>query len=169
MDSDAATRTPDRTDDAAVAEREAHRRRTVTAALLAAGLVVPWSVQVFTARDATWLFAWGLVNTNPLQVTTITDFLFVYTMGLPDFILAWPASVVCYLLALAGAVVGLVYDREDPRLTAGLLVLAGVAQLSLADGFSLQPNRTAYPVGTAVLWLLAWWGYWPRVAERIGW
>ncbi|MFC5365587.1 TIGR04206 family protein [Salinirubrum litoreum] len=145
------------------------RRVRVVAVLLAVGAVVPWSVQVFTARDATWLFAWGLVNTNPLQVTTLVDFLFVYTQGLPAFILAWPASVVCYLLVLGSALLGLWIDWEDPRVTAGLLVLAGIAQLSVAQGFSYQPNRTAYPLGTAVLWAVAWWGYWPRVKNRIGW
>jgi uncharacterized protein (TIGR04206 family) len=149
--------------------RERLRRTRVVAALLAVGAVVPWSVQVFTARDATWLFSWGLVNTNPWQVTTLVEFLFVYTQGLPGFILAWPASTGCYLLALGSAVLGLWADREDPRVTAGLLVLAGVAQLSLAQGFSYQPNRTAYPLGTAVLWAVAWWGYWPRVRSRIGW
>jgi uncharacterized protein (TIGR04206 family) len=149
--------------------RERLRRTRVVAVLVAVGTVVPWSVQVFTARDATWLFSWGLVNTNPVQVTTITDFLFVYTQGLPEFILAWPASVVCYLLALGAAVLGLWADWEDPRVTAGLLVLAGIAQLSVAQGFSYQPNRTAYPLGTVVLWVVAWWGYWPRVKGCIGW
>jgi uncharacterized protein (TIGR04206 family) len=149
--------------------RERLRRTRVVAVLVAVGAVVPWSVQVFTARDATWLFSWGLVNTNPVQVTTITDFLFVYTQGLPEFILAWPASVVCYLLALGAALLGAWADWEDPRVTAGLLVLAGIAQLSVAQGFSYQPNRTAYPLGTVVLWLVAWWGYWPRVKNRIGW
>lgn len=149
--------------------RQRLRRTRVVGVLFAVGAVVPWSVQVFTARDATWLFAWGLVNTNPFQTTTLVEFLFVYTQGLPAFILAWPASVGCYLLALGAALLGLWTDWEDPRVTAGLLVLAGIAQLSVAQGFSYQPNRTAYPVGTVVLWTVAWWGYWPRVRSRIGW
>ena len=95
--------------------RERLRRTRVVAVLVAVGTVVPWSVQVFTARDATWLFSWGLVNTNPVQVTTITDFLFVYTQGLPEFILAWPASVVCYLLALGSAAAGTALGRSASK------------------------------------------------------
>ena len=114
-------------------------------------LAVPWSVQVFSGRDATLLFAWGLVNTNPLMVTTLPEFLFLYTMGLPEYILAWPLSVGLYLTALASAGVGWVTGREDPRVTAGLLVVAAVAQAQLAWGFSVQPNRVAWPVGSVAL------------------
>jgi uncharacterized protein (TIGR04206 family) len=127
---------------------------------------VPWSVQVFSTGDATFLFPWGLVNTNPLHVTTLTDFLFRYTIGLPNYILAWPLGVVLWLLAVASAAVGVVAGREDPRVTGGLLVLAGLTQLSVAAGFSVQPNRVAYPVGTVALWVVAWWRYWPRIRGR---
>jgi uncharacterized protein (TIGR04206 family) len=140
------------------------RRDLVVVAALAA---VPWSVQVFTTGDATFLFAWGLVNVNPLHVTTLTDFLFRYTMGLPDYILAWPLGVLFWALAVVSAAVGAVAGREDGRVTAGLLVLAGLTQLSVAAEFSLQPNRVAYPVGTAVLWAVVWWRYWPRIRGRV--
>jgi uncharacterized protein (TIGR04206 family) len=114
-------------------------------------LAVPWSVQVFSGRDATLLFAWGLVNTNPPMVTTLPEFLFLYTMGLPEYILAWPLSVGLYAAALASAGVGWWTGREDPRVTAGLLLVAAVAQAQLAWGFSIQPNRVAWPVGSAAL------------------
>jgi uncharacterized protein (TIGR04206 family) len=136
-------------------------RRTLLALLSL--LFLPWSLQVFAAGDATFLFAWGLVNTNPLSVTTLFDFLFVYTRGLPEYILAWPLSVAFYAAAVASAVVGWRVDREDPRVTGGLLVLAGIAQLRLAWGFSLQPGRIAWPIGTVALLAVAWWYYWPRV------
>ena len=136
------------------------RRGLLAVAALAA---VPWSLQVFSVGDATFLFVWGLVNTNPLQLTTLTDFLFRYTAGLPNYILAWPLGAVLWLCALASAAVGAVSGREDPRVTGGLLVLAGVTQVSVAFGFSVQPNRVAYPTGTLALWLVAWWLYWPRV------
>ncbi|RLM59392.1 TIGR04206 family protein [Halobellus sp. Atlit-31R] len=139
--------------------------RTVLALL--ALLAVPWSVQVFSGRDATFLFAWGLFNTNPVQVTTLSDFLFVYTQGLPEYILAWPLSVALYGLALASAVVGWRTGREDPRVTAGLLVVAAVAQLRLAWGFSVQPYRTAWPVGTVAFLVVVWWWYWPRVRAQL--
>ncbi len=123
-------------------------------------LVVPWSVQTFAgARPPGFVFPWGLVNFDPFSVTFIWDFLFRYTMGLPDYILAWPLSVGCYLLALASAAGGAAVGREDPRLTAGLLAAAGVAQLTLARGFSFQPGRAGWPLGTLACWLVAWWVY----------
>lgn len=130
-----------------------------TVPALLALLLVPWSVQVFSGRDATLVFAWGLVNTNPLGVTTLTDFLFVYTAGLPDYINSWPLSVALYLLALGFAVVGPRVGYDDRRVVAGLLAVAGVAQLSLARGFSVQPGRMAWPVGTLLLFGVAAYVY----------
>jgi len=128
-------------------------------------LVVPWSVQTFAgARPPGFVFAWGLVNFDPFSVTVIWDFLFRYTMGLPDYILAWPLSVACYGLALASAGWGYITGREDPRVTAGLLAAAGVAQLTLARGFSFQPGRAGWPLGTLACWLVAWWLYRRREA-----
>jgi uncharacterized protein (TIGR04206 family) len=136
-------------------------------ALLLALLLLPWSIQVFTARDATFLFAWGLVNTNPVSMVSLPEFLFVYTRGLPEFILAWPLSVICYALALASAVVGWLAGREDPRVTAGLLALAAIAQVRLAWGFSIQPNRTAWPLATFGLLVVVWWSYWPQLRATV--
>ncbi|QIB73515.1 TIGR04206 family protein [Halogeometricum borinquense] len=118
---------------------------------LLALLLVPWSVQVFSGRDATFVFAWGLLNTNPLQVTNLYEFLFVYTMGLPEYIYSWPLSVVLYVFAVGFAVVAPIVGYEDRRVVAGLLATAGVAQLSFAQGFSFQPGRTAWPVGTVLM------------------
>ena len=129
------------------------RRRTV---LALAPLSLPWSVQVFSGADATFLFTWGLVNTAPLSVTTLPEFLLVYTAGLPGFILAWPLSVACYLAGLGSVVVGATTGvGEDRRVTAAAMAAAGVAQLSLAWGFSIQPSRTAWPTGTLVCWAVA--------------
>ncbi|MFB6255427.1 MAG: TIGR04206 family protein [Haloplanus sp.] len=122
-------------------------------------LAVPWSIQTFVGtRPPGFVLAWGLVNFDPISVTFIWDFLFRYTMGLPDYILAWPLSVGCYLLALASVAGGAV-GREDRRLTAGLLAAAGVAQLTLARGFSFQPGRVGWPLGTLACWLVALWVY----------
>ena len=120
-------------------------------------LLIPWSVQVFTRADATLLFPWGLVNTTPPGVTDLYSFLFVYTAGLPDYILAWPLSVGLYLVGVASVVAGVVAGRtyEDRRVTAAALCSAGPAQLSLAPGFSVQPYRTAWPTGTLVLVAIA--------------
>ncbi|MFB6160147.1 MAG: TIGR04206 family protein [Haloferacaceae archaeon] len=126
--------------------------------------VLPWSVQTFRGGAVTFLFPWGLVTVPPLHVTTLADYLFVYTAGLPDYILAWPTSVLLYALALASASAGLL-DREDPRVTGGLLALVGVAQLSVAWGFSVQPARTAWPTGTLACWAVAWRCYRPLVGR----
>ncbi|WP_390223706.1 TIGR04206 family protein [Haloferax namakaokahaiae] len=133
--------------------------------VLGVGLL-PWSVQVFSTGPPTLLFAWGLVNLAPLNVTTLTDFLFRFTRGLPDFILAWPLGVVCYLVALASAVVAVWLGREDVRVTAAGLFLAGITQFEVARGFSIQPGRTAWPVGTVFLWALAGYLYWSRASSR---
>ena len=159
------------TPDAAATDAEARFARVApgshstlgTVLLLLALLFVPWSVQVFSGRDATFLFAWGLLNTNPPSVTTLCEFLFVYTRGLPEYILAWPLSTVLYGVSLVSAVSGWLVGWEDPRVTGGLLAVAAVAQLQLAWGFSLQPTRTAWPVGALALLSVAWWCYWPAV------
>jgi uncharacterized protein (TIGR04206 family) len=144
-------------------------------ALLLVPLFVPWSVLTGDATRPTFLFAWGLVNPDPLAVTTLYDFLFRYTAGLPDYILAWPLSVACYVSAVASALVGRYAgtraeragrDGRGGRVTAGLLALAGIAQLSLAYGFSVQPGRTAWPVGTAVLWAVAGYVYVSTATRR---
>jgi len=135
--------------------------------VLLALLAVPWSVQMFAGGDATFLFAWGLVNTDPPSVTTVYEFLFVYTRGLPEYILAWPLSVFLYALASASAVVGWRTGREDPRVTAGLLVVAAVAQLRLAWGFSVQPGRVAWPVASVAFLVVAGWEYWPAVRAAV--
>ena len=141
-------------------------RSWVTVLGLVGLLAIPWSVQVFSGRDATLLFAWGLVNTNPPMVTTLPEFLFLYTRGLPEYILAWPLSVGLYVTALASAGIGWWTGREDRRVTAGLLVVAAVAQAQLAWGFSVQPNRVAWPVGSVALVAVAAGYYWAHAREH---
>jgi uncharacterized protein (TIGR04206 family) len=122
-------------------------------------LLIPWSVLVYERGVVTLLFPWGLVTPSAGSATTLYHYLFVYTAGLPDYILAWPTAVALYLLAGLSALAGVVRGREDRRLTAGLLGLAGIALLGLARGFSLQPGRFALPLGTlalAVVAVLAW-------------
>ena len=138
------------------------RQRLLAVVALAA---VPWSVLTYPGGVA-FLFPWGLLNLDPPGVTPLYDYLFRYTAGLPDYILAWPVSVGCYLLALASVAVGVAAGREDVRVTAGLLVLAGLAHLSVASGFAVQPGRTGYPAGTVALWAVAAW-HWPAVHARL--
>nr|WP_152417888.1 TIGR04206 family protein [Haloferax mucosum] len=136
------------------------RRRRITLLLVSVLGLVPWSVQTFSTGTTALLFPWGLVSPSTLSVTTITDFLFHLTMGLPDFILAWPLGVVCFLVSLGSALSGYLFGRSDVRITVAGLVLAGVTQLEVARGFSVQPNRTAWPVGTVFLWAVASYLYW---------
>lgn len=145
--------------------RDGSDRRAVAAILALAA--VPWSVQTYAVGGATLLFPWGLVDPAGPHVTTLPDFLFVYTAGLPDYILAWPLGVALWGGALASALAGARWNREDVRVTAGLLVLAGVTQVTLARGFAVQPGRTAYPTGTVALWAVAWWWYWPAIRGRV--
>lgn len=151
------------------ADRPAESRSTVSdgrsVVVLLSLSLVPWSVQVYPAGAPTLVFAWGLVNLDPVGLTHILDFL-RFSVGLPDYILAWVVGAGLYLLAVTSSLVGWRLGREDVRVTAGLLVLAGVAQLSLARGFSIQPNRLAVPLGTALLWAVAYWRYWPLIRAR---
>lgn len=135
------------------------------AAILALA-VVPWTVAV--AGTVTFVFPFALVDPNTGAVTTITDYYFVYTSALPPYLRAWGIGVCLYLGAVASAVSGVVFDREDRRLTAGLLVLAGLTQVSLAHGFSRQPTRFAIPLGTVLCFAVAWWFDWPAIRATVG-
>ncbi len=121
--------------------------------------VVPWTI--LSGGVFTLIFPFGLVNTTPLHLTTLLDYLRL-TGGfaaLPEFLRAWPTSVLLYSGALASAVGG-VLGREDRRVTGGLLVLAGITHLGLAVGF-LRTGRLALPLGPFLAFALAWWLYWP--------
>jgi uncharacterized protein (TIGR04206 family) len=139
-------------------------RRNVLALLVL--LALPWTVLAYETGFVTLVFAWGLATPAQGSVTSILDFLFRYTAGLPGYILAWPLGVGCYLLALLSATAGALTGREDVRVTAGLLVCAGITSLSVARGFSVQPRRVAYPLGVVLLPALAWWLYWPAIRDR---
>jgi uncharacterized protein (TIGR04206 family) len=141
--------------------RATARRRVV--ALLALFLV-PWTVFVTGSLlpVGDLVFAWGLVTTTPLHVTTLSDYLFVYTAGLPRRLLAWPVAVLLYGLAVGSALTSTLDGREDPRVIAGLLALAGASHLWFSVGLT-QPRFLALPTGTVLLWAAAWWFYWPEI------
>jgi uncharacterized protein (TIGR04206 family) len=133
--------------------------------LLSSLFVVPWVLLTYGSvfeGPTTLLFAWGLFDPATGSGTNLYRFLFAYTRGLPNWILAWPLGAICLIAAFANAVRGVARGREDVRVTASLLVLVGVAALSVAWGFSGQPGRTGLPLGTVVAWLLAG-RYWRRI------
>jgi uncharacterized protein (TIGR04206 family) len=113
-------------------------------------------VFVWTAADLDFVFVFGLVNTNPPHLETVTAYLFEDTRGLPRSLLAWPVSAALWACAAASAALGAV-DHEDPRVTAGLLALAGVAHLRFSLRFAGRPGLVALPVGVATCWTAAWW------------
>ena len=126
--------------------------------------VIPWTLLAL-GGEYTLVFGFGLFNTNPPQLVTIYEYLFRFTAGpatLPDYLLAWPTSLLLYCGALASALGG-VFGFEDRRVTAGLLVFAGFTQVSVALGLSRALGRLAIPVGTGVLWVVTWWFYWPAL------
>ncbi len=128
---------------------------------------LPWTVLV--GESLTLVFAFGLLNPNPLHLTTLYEYLFRFTGGfaaLPTYLRAWPVSVLLYLGSLTSALGGLL-GYEDPRVTGGLLALAGVSHVSLAVGLSRGIGRVAIPVGTVLLLAVAWWLYWPAVRRTV--
>ena len=136
------------------------------AAVVLLGLL-PWTVIVFEG-EASLVFGFGLVNTNPPNLVNLYDYLFVYTGSLPGRLQAWPAGTVLYTGALTSAAGGL-RSFEDPRLTGGLLVFAGLSHAHVAYGlyrvYGMSP-ATVLPVGALTTWAVAWWFYWPLARER---
>jgi len=133
--------------------------RAVSAVGVIVLLVVPWTVVPFPGGYSL-VFPWGSASTNPLHVTPLWEFLFRYTGGiesLPPRLFAWPLATLFYGVAVLGALAGLL-GREDRRLTAGALVLAGFVHLRLTAGLS-GIGETAIPVGALLAFVVAWWHY----------
>ncbi|WP_128477786.1 TIGR04206 family protein [Halorussus pelagicus] len=141
-----------------MADRDA--RRPLALLALAA---LPWTV--LTSGEL--VFAWGLATLDPIHVTTLPDYLLVYTRGLPNRLLAWPIAVLLYLLAVGNAVLGQVaLDFEDRRVTGGLLALAGLSVLRFTLGLR-GPGPLAVPVGSLLLWAATWWFHWPDLRTAL--
>ena len=135
------------------------RRRLL--AVIAVGLL-PWTVIVF-GRQSTLVFSFGLVNLDPLHLTNLYDYLFVYTDGLPRRLQAWPAGVLLHAGALASALGG-IRAFEDPRLTGGLLFFAGIAHVQVSFGL-YRTGLFVIPLGAVASWVVVWWYYWPLIRE----
>ncbi|CCQ32576.1 hypothetical protein HLRTI_000139 [Halorhabdus tiamatea SARL4B] len=122
-------------------------------------LVVPWTV-LLSGGHVTLIMPWGLVDPVAFYVTLLPEYLSATGSGPPPFLSAWPLGGAIYVLAV-GSVTLEVFDRGDPRVTAGLLVLVGVTQLTVAWGFFRRGSYVVVPLGTLVAWTLVWWFYWP--------
>jgi uncharacterized protein (TIGR04206 family) len=126
--------------------------------------VSPWVLVVWpTGAYAVSALFW--VDVAPLGITTLPGFLAASGGPLPAHLLAWPVATLCYLGALASALAGR-WDREDRRLTAGLLALAGVALVRFVGGVSVQRAITAFPLGSGLLLAAAAAEYWFGVLTR---
>lgn len=106
------------------------------------------------------LFPFGVYNSNPPQLADLYTLL-SYGWELPRNPELVPLSYAFYALALASIGVGVVRDGLEPeRLTAGLLVLAGVTHLGVAYSVAYRLRWTPVPVGAVLLLTAAWWFYW---------
>lgn len=142
---------------------------SAVAVLVAVG-ALPWVVLLNAPGDATFVMAWGLLNTNPWHVLVLPSYLEA-TQGfgsLPWSLQVWPLSAAFYAGAVVSAATGALVGREDVRVTAGLLVLSAVGSLSLWWGFIERGTTGAVPVGGVAAAVACWWLYWPRLHRRRG-
>lgn len=135
------------------------------AAIVAVG-ALPWSL-VFAGEELTLVFAFGLVDPAPLYLTDVVTYTFVYTRGLPEFLFAWPVGTLLYALALGSALSGHLFGREDRRVTAVLLVLVGLTQVSFALGLSRRANTVAFPLALLLCVAVVWWFDWPAIKKSL--
>ncbi|WP_299262255.1 TIGR04206 family protein [Halorientalis sp.] len=146
--------TDDSSDPASEAAAETTRRYRRVSVLVAVALA-PWTA-VSANGFVSWFLPIGIVNLDPLELTTIFEYYFLFTRTLPPYLNAWGSSVVLFAVGLVSALVGLVW-REDARVTASMFVFAGLGQLVFALGFFRRgPGYAAVPIGTLLLWGVVW-------------
>jgi hypothetical protein len=136
----------------------------------AVGLVfLPVTVLLNSDPSLTLVFPWSLINVTPrdpvqtLHVFSIVEYLGTATMsygGLPASLRAWPVALALHMLAVVSAGMGWAFGREDRRVTAGLLTLAGGASLWVAIGLGNRIGATVgadpvvTPVGAVTTWVI---------------
>jgi len=138
-------------------------RRPTSQRLLALFVVgaVPWTVIRWTNPDGTVgydaYFSYGLGTVlGPLgrHFTFLPTYL-DHAVISAYWQQAWPTGAFLFACALASAALSVV-DREDRRVTAGLLIMAGAAELLHVVGLSrYNPRLLVLPIGTALLWGVA--------------
>ena len=142
-------------------------RLSTPAALLAVcGLAaIPWVGISNAAGDLTFVMSWGVLNTNPWYTLWVLEYLGA-TQGLetlPRSMQLWPIALGFYIGAVVSAASGVVVEREDPRITAGLLVLSAVGSLFVWQGY--RGVSGAVPLGAVATAVVVWWFYWPAVRD----
>ncbi len=123
-----------------------------------AGLL-PWLVVMGESGSITLVFAFGLLNPDALHLTWISSYLTTLTRGVPRSLLAWPAATLLWISALGSGIIGLTTGREDRRVTGGLLALSGFSLIPVSLAVGRPTSVTAVPVGTVLLFVIAWWRY----------
>jgi uncharacterized protein (TIGR04206 family) len=121
--------------------------------------VVPWTVVPYPS-GVNLIFPWASATTNPLHVTPLWWFIARNPGGieqLPPRLFAWPLATLLLVVAVLGALAGRI-GREDRRLTAGVLVLAGVVHLRVTVGLA-GIGETAVPIGPLLAFGVASWHY----------
>lgn len=123
-------------------------------AVLLALALVPWTV-ILVGDTVTLVFPFGFVQVDPPGLVPLPELL-ARGGGLPRNPALLPASVALYVGALASATAALV-DREDPRVTGGLLAFAGLAHHGVAYSVLHRVAYTPVPLGALLLLACAWW------------
>ncbi len=114
-------------------------------AAVAALLAVPMAVVPSGTGDLTLVTLWGFLNTEAADPNASYHLYPVWSYfleqprsfeALPASIRVWPVAIGFHLLAIASAVAGVTFGREDRRVTGGLLVLAALATLWVSFGLA---------------------------------
>ena len=125
--------------------------------------VVPWIV--IQTTGTTLLFPWGTVVLETGQVTPIWVF-YDQPGPRPMELQYWPLGTLCYGLAVLWAGARALGWNADDRVTAGLVALVAMTAVVMAAGFSVDPNRTAYPVAAVHALVVAGWLWIGRTHPR---
>ena len=129
----------------------------------------PWIAVPNGAGDLTFVMSWGLVNTNPWHVLSLAGYIEAARgfETLPWSLQVWPIGLGLSLGSVVSAAGGVVADREDPRLTVGLLVLSAAGSAIVWQGLVGRGTSGAIPVGLVATGVVIWWFYWPAL-RRFG-
>lgn len=131
-------------------------------------LAVPWVGIQNAGGDLTFVMSWGLLSTDPWHMLWLTEYA-AQTDGfsaVPRSLQLWPFALGFYVGAVVSAVSGVVAEREDPRITAGLLVLSAVGSLVVWRELVVSGLERAMPVGALAIAVVVWWFYWPAIRQQ---